>query len=179
MCREQEVCPRGHRALVRECGGVYCLACGYEEVDDPLSLYSDLMSSLPGAPLPTSRGERHDEEVRRGAADAALAREAAKRHGVSLEDLRKRLHWKCTPLSTRIALQDTVYDLTIAGLDIQRVAGALHKSARTIGKSPGLARGRAARKRSPVASAACVGLSPVTSASYEQLRERVREGRGA
>lgn len=146
VCSVRNVCPRGHQALVPPSGGgCYCLLCSYEEVEDPLSLYSELLANAPGIPLPT-RVERYDERVQRGASDAALAREAAKRYGVSLEDLRRRMHWKTTPLPTRAALQSAIYDLTVAGLDVQRVADALGKSPRTINKSPGLARGRARRR---------------------------------
>lgn len=146
MCREGTTCPRGHRALIPlSGGGGYCLACGYTDEVDDLSLYEKLMASLPGAPVP-SRAERYDERVQRGRRDAALAREAAKRYGVPLEELRRRMHWKTTDVKTRVALQKAICDLTVEGLDVQRVADALGKSARTIGKSQGLAWGRARRR---------------------------------
>lgn len=140
-------CPRcTDQALVRVPGALYCLACGYEEAEDDLSPYVELMASLPRAPLPIDRPERHDDEMRR-AGDVALAKEAAQRHGVSLEDLRQRVNWKSTPLPIRVALQATIADLTVSGLGILRIANVLGKNRRTIGRSPGLARGRAARKQ--------------------------------
>ena len=136
-------CPRCHtQALIPSCGGAFCLTCGYEE-EDKLSLYAEVMAAVPGAPMPAT-SERHGVEMRR-ASDITLAEEAAARHGVSLEDLQVKMHWKTTHLSTRVALQSVIADLTICGLGILRIAEVLDKSARTISKSPGLGRGRAMR----------------------------------
>lgn len=147
MCRERNSCPRcTGQGLVPIPGGAQCLLCGHEEVEDDLAgFYRELMAAVPGMPLP-SRAERYDERVRRGARGLALAEEAAERRGVPLGDLRKRMHWKTTPLRTRVAFQLAIYDLTVAGFNVLEVAAALGKSPRTIGKGTGLARGRAARK---------------------------------
>lgn len=159
---EGNACPRcSAQCLVSIPGGWHCLACGHEEVEDSLSLYAELMAAIPGAPLPIDKATRHDDEMR-WASDVALAEEAARRHGVSLEELRvNMLRWRSMPGKTRYALQSAIADLTIANLGIHRIAKVLNKSCRTITKSPGLARGRA-RRRSPVALAAHGGcrLSP-------------------
>ena len=135
-------CPRGHGLLVSTGNGRYCLSCGYTEETDDLSLYQDLMAAVPGAPL-RATAMSHDEETRR-ASDVALAEEAARRHGVSLDDLRQNmLRWRSIPGKTRFALQSAICDLTVSGLGIHRIGRVLNKSYRTITKSPGLARGRA------------------------------------
>lgn len=138
------ICPRCHnQTLISNCGGKFCLACGYEEGGD-ISPYAEVMSSAPGVPLPT-RSERRGVEVRR-ARDIALAEEAAKRYGVSLRDLRIDMRYsKSVPGPTRSALQNIIADLAAAGLGSHRIALVLGRSTTTIKESPGLARGRAMR----------------------------------
>lgn len=150
------ICPRcGTQALVSCCGGgVECLTCGYGE-EDNLSLYAEVMASVPGAPMgagwapPRTRVDRYEDAIyrrdvrERQAHDLQLAEGAAARHGVSLEDMWGNMRWKAP--SARWAFQSMIADLTICGLEIQRIANVLHKSNRTILKSSGLARGRARR----------------------------------
>lgn len=146
-------CPKGHGLLINTGNGRYCLACGYTEESDDLSLYAEIMAAVPGGPL-----ERYEKEMSRtyGARrnhqeqqtnDLRLAQEAAARHGVSLEDLRVNMRgWKRIHPKVRFALHAVICDLTISGLGILRIAKTLRKSNRTIEMSPGLARGRARRK---------------------------------
>lgn len=158
MCRIRNSCPRcsGH-SLVPIPGGWQCLACGREEVEDSLSVYAVLMSSLPGAPLPT-RVERYEEEVSRVRAeqyeaamqladDIALGERAAAQHGMTLEGLQKNTQgWQRVRPKTRIAFHNVVADLAFLGWGVSRIGRVLHRRHTTIAQSSGLARGRARRR---------------------------------